>query len=90
MFDVRLMRRDGARLSHDEVGQQLSYTGEFVLDQANGARRLRIKSPWSGAFAPVELYEPVLASARNGMQRWRGFERVGDKGVVQEWLVIQR
>lgn len=87
MFDVRLMRRDGIRFTSDEVSKQLAHTGDFVLDQANGAKRLRIKSPWSSTYAPVELYDPVLVSARNGVMVFRGYERCADRGVVQEWIV---
>lgn len=90
MLDVRLMRHDGVRLSSDEASRQPTHTGDFVLDVAHGAKRLRVRNPWSGGFAPVELYEPVLVSAQPGIQRWRGFERVGDRGVVQEWLVRMR
>lgn len=87
MFDIRLMRHDGIRLAADEMAKQLAHTGDFVLDQANGAKRLRIKSPWASAYAAVELYDPVLVSARNGVMVFRGFERSADRGVVQEWLV---
>jgi len=90
VFDVRVMRRDGVRLAHDDVARQTVHSGEFVLDVANGARRLRIKSPWTSGYAPVELFEPVLITARNGMQLWRGYERAGDRGVVQEWMVRTR
>ncbi|WP_041645484.1 hypothetical protein [Aromatoleum aromaticum] len=90
MFDVRVMRRDGVRLARDEAASQTEHSGEFVLDVANGARRLRLKSPWTSGYAPVELYEPVLISARHGVQLWRGYERVGERGVVQEWMVRAR
>lgn len=87
MFDVRLLRRDGVRLAEGEVAKQLAHVGDFVLDQANGAKRLRLKSPWAVGYAPVELYEPTLVSARAGVMVWRGYERCGERGVVQEWLV---
>jgi len=80
------MRSRGVRLERDEAAKQLTHSGEFVLDVANGARRLRIKNPWSGGYAPVELYEPVIVAAQGGALRLRGFERVGDQGLVQEWL----
>ncbi len=85
MFDVILARRNGTRLTAEEMATQLKHSGDFVLDVAHGAKRLRIKSPWTGQYAPVELYEPVLIAAQNGSLRWRGFERVGDQGLVQEW-----
>lgn len=87
MFDIRLMRHDGARLEANEVAKQIAHTGDFVLDQAHGARRLRVKSPWSSTYASVELYDPVLVSARNGVMVFRGYERCADRGVVQEWIV---
>ena len=87
MFNVRLMRRDGTRLDGEAAMRQPTHSGEFVLDVANGAKRLRIRNPWTGGYAPVELYEPVLVAARGGSLRWRGFERVGEQGVVQEWHV---
>lgn len=87
MFDILLMRRDGVRLAPEEASRQTTHVGEFVLDVAHGARRLRIRSPWTGTFAQVELYDPVLVSAQGGTQRWRGYERAGERGVVQEWLV---
>jgi len=87
MLEVRLMRKDGVRLPDDEVKAQLPIRGEFVLDIANGAKRLRLKHPFSGNSEGPELYEPVIVSARNGNQVWRGFERVGERGVVQEWYV---
>lgn len=90
MFDVRVMRRDGVRIPKDDLARQSEHVGDFVLDQANGAKRLRLKSLWTSDYAPVELYEPVLVSARNGVQLWRGYERVGERGVVQEWLVRAR
>lgn len=90
MLDVRLMRLDGVRLSPEEVNQRPIHSGDFVLDVAHGAKRLRVRNPWSSNYAPIELYEPVLVSAQGGTQRWRGYERVGEKGVVQEWLVRLR
>lgn len=87
MIYVRPLRRQGVRLPEETVYAGLSHAGEFVLDVSQGARRLRIKDLWSGKIAPIELYEPQLVAARVGMQRWRGFERVGDVGYVQEWLV---
>jgi hypothetical protein len=81
------MRKNGKRLSKEDVAQQLAHQGEFVLDQTNGAKRLRIKNPWSGGYAPIELFEPVLVAAQGGSLRWRGFERISDQGLVQEWLV---
>lgn len=51
MFDVKLMRRNGVRLTREEADRQLVQTGEFHLDVANGAKRLRIKNPWSGGYA---------------------------------------
>ncbi len=85
MFDVKLMRRNGVRLNREEADRQLLQTGELHLDVANGAKRLRIKNPWSGGYAPVELYEPVLVAAQGGTLRFRGFERAGEQGLVQEW-----
>ena len=85
MFEVILVRRNGTRLTSAEMDTQLKHSGDFVLDVANGAKRLRIKSPWTGQYAPVELYEPMLIAAQNGILRWRGFERVADQGFVQEW-----
>ncbi len=73
----------------EETQQRLEFHGDFILDQANGARRLRLKNPWTGSIAPVELYEPTLVGAQGGTQRWRGYEKVGEQGVVQEWLVRQ-
>lgn len=90
MFDVRVMRREGVRIPKEELVRQSEFVGDFALDQANGAKRLRLKSPWTGDYAPVELYDPVLVSARGGTQLWRGYERAGDRGVVQEWLVRAR
>lgn len=86
MLEVRLMRKDGIRLPEGEIKAQFPKNGDFVLDTANGARRLRLQHPFSGWEGP-ELYEPVLVSARRGVQIWRGYERVGDRGVVQEWYV---
>lgn len=90
MLDVTVMRKDGVRLDSKELAKQPMWSGDFILDTANGARRLRIKSPWDAAYAPIELYEPVLVSASSGRQIWRGFERVGERGVVQEWMVRSR
>lgn len=90
MLDVTALRRNGVRLARDELNRQRVHTGDFVLDTSGGARRLRIKSPWAVGFAPIELYEPVLISANAGRQMWRGFERDGEQGVVQEWLVQLR
>ncbi len=90
MFDVTVLRRDGARLPRDDLVRQRVHTGDFVLDTAGGARRLRLKSPWSTGYEAIELYDPVMVSASAGRQVWRGFERNGDRGVVQEWLVCTR
>ncbi len=90
MYDVRLMRRGGARLGSEDVARQPTYTGDFVLDVAHGAKRLRLRNPWLGDFAPVELYEPVLVAAQGGSMRWRGYERVAEQGLVQEWLARTR
>lgn len=87
MIYVRLLRREGVRLPDEKVYAGLSHAGEFVLDVSKGARRLRVKDLWSGKIAPIELYEPQLVAARVGLQRWRGFERIGETGFVQEWLV---
>ena len=86
MFEVSVMRADGQRLPADQRAQQNTHVGDFVLDQAHGARRLRIKNPWSGGFAPIELYDPVLIGAGPGSMMWRGYERSGERGVVQEWM----
>lgn len=80
------MRREGIRLPDAEVKAQPPINGDFVLDTANGAKRLRLLHPFAGWEGP-ELYEPVLVSARNGVQIWRGYERAGERGVVQEWYV---
>lgn len=90
MLDVTVMRKDGQRLDSKALADQRIWSGDFVLDTANGARRLRLKSPWDANYAPIELYEPVLVSASAGRQIWRGFERVGERGVVQEWMVRSR
>lgn len=90
MFDVRLMRKEGFRLPREEACKLVTHSGEFVLDVAYGAKRLRIKNPWSGGYASVELYEPVLVAAHGGALRFRGYERVGEQGVVQEWHVRLR
>lgn len=87
MIYVRPLRHQGVRLPAETVHAGLSHAGDFVLDISQGSRRLRIKDLWSGKIAPIELYEPQLVAATPGMQRWRGFERVGDVGYVQEWLV---
>jgi hypothetical protein len=89
MFEVLLMRKDGIRLPEGEIKDQLPIRGHFTLDIANGAKRLRLDHPFSG-MEKLELYEPVLISARNGTQTWRGYERVGDRGVVQEWYVYTK
>lgn len=80
------MRKDGVRQPDPEIKAQLPVRGNFVLDTANGARRLRLQHPFSG-FEKLELYEPTLVTARHGVQIWRGFERAGNRGVVQEWYV---
>lgn len=90
MLEVTTMRRDGKRLPPEERARQLTHVGEFVLDQANGARRLRLKNPWSSGFAPIELYDPVMISASPGRMLWRGFERCEERGVVQEWMVLTK
>ncbi len=89
MFTVRLLRREGVRIPADEVQKNHEFHGDFIVDQSSGARRLRLKNPWTGSIAPVELYEPNLVAAQGGTQRWRGYEKVGEQGVVQEWLVRQ-
>lgn len=89
MLEVRLMRREGIRLPENEIKGQPSYQGDFVLDTAHGARRLRLQHPFAGWEGP-ELYEPVMISARHGVQIWRGFERAGERGVVQEWYVLAK
>ncbi|WP_323000505.1 hypothetical protein [Denitromonas sp.] len=90
MFDVTVLRRDGVRLPREDLDRQRVHTGDFVLDTAGGARRLRLKSPWVTGYEAIELYEPVMVSASAGRQVWRGFERNGERGVVQEWLVRAR
>lgn len=88
MFEVQLMRQGGRRLSPEERAKQVTHRGEFLLDVAHGARRLRIRDVWSHTVAPIELFDPVLISASNGRMLWRGFERVDDCGVVQEWIAV--
>lgn len=88
MFEVKLMRQAGRRLTPEERGLQHTHRGEFLLDVAHGARRLRIRDVWSHSVAPIELFDPVLISASNGRMLWRGFERVDGCGMVQEWIVV--
>ena len=91
MFDVKLMRKDGMRLAANDVARQPIHAGEFVMDVApGGAKRLRLRNPWAGGYEPVELYEPVLVGAQSGVLRLRGYERVGEQGLVQEWYARAR
>ncbi len=89
MLYVRVLRRNGVRIPHEEAARQPSHAGDFIMDMSGGARRLRLKNPWTGYTSPIELYEPMLVAAGGGSQRWRGYERVGEQGLVQEWLVRQ-
>lgn len=64
MVTVRQRRRNGLRIPTHEIQKRLEFHGDFIIDQTNGTRRLRLKNPWTGHIASLELFEPTLVVAK--------------------------
>ena len=88
---VYLLRRRGRRLPWREVCNGPSFEGDLSTHYLSleNARYLVATLIARGDVRckPLlpELYEPVLTSVGQGWLLLRGYERVSDAAVVQEW-----
>ena len=84
-FYLTVVRRDGKPLPPEELSQPPRLTS-LALSSARGFRHLKAVCCFGGSTLG-EVWEPVLSRLGADDLTLHGYERLGNAGVVQEWLI---